>query len=88
MSFPFLENVSGMTATRTAKEGRVNVPLGDAKTELKAIATKEGTTESNLARVLIIDGIQRIQSGEMKFKGPSLEPAKTETAPEPQEVGA
>lgn len=72
-----------MTETRTAKEGRVNVPLGESKNELKAIATKEGTTESNLARVLILDGIQRIQSGEMKFRGPSVElTAATETPTE------
>ena len=73
-----MENVSGMTETRTAKEGRVNVPLGDSKNDLKALAEREGTTESNLARVLILDGIQRINAGEMKFRGPSLEAVPTE----------
>jgi len=62
-----------MSATRTAKEGRVNVPLGNSKKELKSIAAREGTSESNLARVLILHGLQMIKSGEMKFKGPALE---------------
>lgn len=65
-----------MSDTKAPKEGRVNVPLGEKKKALKTIAKKEGTTETNLARVLILDGLDRIQSGELKFRGPSLEPAK------------
>lgn len=61
-----------MSATRTAKEGRVNVPLGKAKSDLKSLAGKSGTSESNLARVLILDGLARLKSGEIKFSGPSL----------------
>lgn len=69
-----------MSATRTAKEGRVNVPLGIRKGDLREIAAGEGTTESNLARVLILDGLDRIKSGEIRFRGPSLEIASSETA--------
>lgn len=72
--FPILETVSSMSETRTAKEGRVNVPLGENKKVLKATARKEGTSESHLARVLIVDGLQRLKSGEFKFRGPSIEP--------------
>jgi hypothetical protein len=62
-----------MSAARTAKEGRVNIPLGEAKKALRSRAKKEGTSESNLGRVLIIDGLRRLESGELKFKGPSVE---------------
>ncbi len=56
-------------------EGRVNVPIGPAKSELGKLARDNGTTESNLARVLLLDGIERLKSGEAKFSGPKLEPA-------------
>jgi len=65
-----------MSATRTAKEGRVNVPLGKSKSELKSAAKKNGTSESNLARVLILDGLDRMKSGEIKFSGPSIAPTE------------
>jgi hypothetical protein len=61
-----------MTETRTAKEGRVNVPLGSNKKILAALAKKEGTSESNLARVLIADGLARLKSGEIRFSGPAI----------------
>lgn len=70
-----------MSETKTTKEGRVNIALGESKKSLRAIAKKEGTTESNLARVLILDGIARLKSGELKFRGPSIEP--TNPTPEP-----
>jgi phage terminase large subunit-like protein len=73
--FPNSENVSDMADTRTAKEGRVNIPLGKAKSNLKALAAKHGTSESNLGRVLILDGLERLRSGEIKFRGPSIEGA-------------
>ena len=61
-----------MSAQRTKTEGRVNVPLGAAKIKLRKLAKESNTNESNLARVLIIDGIERMQSGEVKFQGPSI----------------
>ncbi len=70
-----------MSETRTAKEGRVNVPLGVKKKELASTAKKQGTSESNLARVLILDGLSRLKSGELVFKGPSLEPASEAAQP-------
>lgn len=63
-----------MSETKTTKEGRVNIALRESKKSLRAIAKKEGTTESNLARVLILDGLARLKSGELKFRGPSIEP--------------
>ena len=59
--------------TKTNAEGRVNIPLGKAKQELTALAVKNSTTESNLARVLLIDGIERLKSGVAQFSGPKLE---------------
>jgi hypothetical protein len=72
-----------MSETRTAKEGRVNVPLGSNKKALASFAKKEGTSESNLARVLIVDGLARLKSGEIRFSGPTIEPA----APTPATAG-
>ena len=69
-----------MAETRTAKEGRVNVPLGSHKKTLANLAKKEGTSESNLARVLILDGLSRLKSGEIRFSGPTIEPT-TPTEP-------
>lgn len=54
----------------------MNAPLGKAKTDLDKLAKKEGTTSTNLARVLILDGMQRIASGELRFRGPSIEPVE------------
>jgi hypothetical protein len=59
--------------TRTTAEGRVNIPLGKAKQELAALATANATTESNLARVLLLDGIERLKTGVAQFSGPKLE---------------
>lgn len=78
--FPFLEIVSGMPETKAAKqqgEGRVNVPLGNRKKELRAIAKRDGTTETNLARTLILYCLDRIKSGELRFSGPTIEPIAT-----------
>lgn len=62
-----------MSKTKTNPEGRVNVPLGKAKIDLRTLAKSECTTESNLARVLILDGLERLKSGEIKFRGPSIQ---------------
>jgi hypothetical protein len=56
-------------------EGRVNVPLGQRKRDLQAIAKRDGTTETNLARTLIFYCLDKIKSGELKFSGPSVEPS-------------
>jgi len=58
---------------RKNSEGRVNVPVGNKKAALKREATKIGTTETNLARILILDGLTRLISGEFIVKGPSVE---------------
>jgi len=61
---------------KQATEGRVNVPLGLRKKELRAIAKRDGTTETNLARTLIFYCLDKIKSGELKFSGPSIQPAE------------
>jgi len=58
---------------RKNSEGRVNVPVGTKKAALKREAAKIGTTETNLARILIMDGLARLISGEFVVKGPTLE---------------
>lgn len=50
------------------KEQRVNVPIGSKKSTLRAEAKKAGTTETNLARLLILDGISRLASGEFVIR--------------------
>lgn len=61
-----------MAKTKSPKEGRVNVPIGEKKTLLQKFAREAGTTETSLARTLILDGIERLQRGEAKFTGPRL----------------
>lgn len=56
-------------------EGRVNVPLGSRKKELRAIAKRDGTTETNLARTLIFYCLDQMKAGQLKFSGPSVQPA-------------
>lgn len=58
--------------SKTASEGRVNVPLGPRKKELRAFAKREGTTETNLARTLLLHSLDRLKTGELKFSGPSI----------------
>ena len=64
-----------MTANKQKEipaEGRVNVPLGERKTELREIARRDGTNETMLARTLIFYCLDRIKSGELKFTGPAI----------------
>lgn len=63
------------TESRTEKEGRVNVALGDEKKRLKKLAKKNNTTESNFARVLLTKGMDEVENGNLIFRGPSVEPA-------------
>lgn len=49
-----------MSAISTTKEGRVNVPLGVREQSLAKQANKIGTTKTNLARILLIDGLTRL----------------------------
>lgn len=61
-----------MSVTRTKKEGRVNVPLGEKKKDLVDIAKREGTTETALARLILSEGIDSLKSGATHFNGPKL----------------
>lgn len=66
--------------SKTYSEGRVNVPLGLRKKDLAAIAKRDGTTETNLARTLILYCLDKIQSGELRFSGPAVIPTQEEVA--------
>ncbi len=63
-----------MTKTKTTREGRVNVPLGRHELNLGRQAVRAGTTKTNLARILILDGLERLETGAMVVKPASLEP--------------
>lgn len=65
-----------MCSTRTKTEGRVNIPLGERKKELEKMAAKEGITETALARIILIQGLEAIKAGDAVFSGPKLIPAK------------
>lgn len=65
-----------MAKTKSPKEGRVNVPIGEKKAVLQKFAREAGTTETSLARTLILDGIERLQRGEATFSGPRLVPSE------------
>ena len=60
---------------KQAVEGRVNVPLGTRKNELKAIAKRDGTSETNLARTLIFYCLDGIKAGDLRFSGPAIVPS-------------
>lgn len=77
-----------MADTTTTKEGRVNVPLGGNLKHLGAEATRAGTTKTNLARILILDGISRLQAGESRIKPPSIEVAAAKPARKASRKGA
>jgi hypothetical protein len=55
-----------MKQTTKTNEGRVNVALGPAKlAELDKLAKKNGTSKGGLARAFILDGMERMKSGEI-----------------------
>jgi hypothetical protein len=72
-----------MADTKSVKqpsEGRVNVPLGLRKKELRAFAKREGTTETNFARTLIFYCLDKIKAGDLRFSGPSIQETSAEEA--------
>lgn len=52
--------------------GRVSVDLFEEKKELDRLAKEAGTTGTNLARILIRDGLAKLASGEFKITSPAL----------------
>lgn len=62
-----------MPKTKSNPTGRVSVDLFDDKKELDRQAKDAGTTGTNLARILIRDGLKKLASGEFKITAPSLE---------------
>ena len=56
-----------MSETKSPNEGRVNVALGPQKlAELAKMSKKHGTTRGALARAFILEGIDRIKSGQIE----------------------
>ena len=64
-----------MKVSRTTKEGKVNVALGDKETSLEMQANINGTTKTALARVLILEGLRRLETGAMRYLPATVEPA-------------
>lgn len=64
-----------MKVSRTTKEGKVNVALGDKETSLEMQANINGTTKTALARVLILEGLRRLETGSMRYLPATVEPA-------------
>ena len=60
--------------------GRVCVDLCAGKTDLDKHAAAAGTTGTNLARILIRDGLAKLTSGEVRVTMPALAPTE-EVAP-------
>jgi len=59
-----------------AKEGRVNVAIGSSLALLAQHANKYAMTKTELARILILDGLDKLESGALKVRGPGLEGAR------------
>ncbi len=62
--------------TRKNMEGRVNIPLGPREKALEAQAAMAGVSKTHLGRILILDGLEKIEAGTMKVRGPGLEGAE------------
>lgn len=56
----------------TNPTGRVSVDLFDEKTRLDEFAKASLTTGTNLARILIRDGLDRMMSGKFRVTMPAL----------------
>ena len=61
-----------MPKTSSNPHGRVNVDLLDDKKALEQFAELAGTTPTNLARLLIRDGLEKLKSGKFRISTPSL----------------
>lgn len=53
---------------QVASDLRVNVPLGKHFRTLSDLATRQERTKTSLARILIVDGLKRLSSGEWVIK--------------------
>lgn len=61
-----------MPKQKSNPTGRVSVDLFADKKELDLQAKDAGTTGTNLARILIRDGLAKLASGEFKITTPAL----------------
>ena len=61
-----------MPKQKSNPTGRVSVDLFADKKELDRQAKDAGTTGTNLARILIRDGLAKLASGEFKITSPAL----------------
>lgn len=60
--------MANKTRKRPAADLRVNVPLGKHFRTLSELACQQERTKTALARLLIVDGIKRLTSGEWVIK--------------------
>jgi len=63
-----------MKEIKPTKEGKVNIALGDKETCLEMQAKINGTTKTALARVLILEGLRRLETGAMRYLPATVEP--------------
>ena len=57
--------------------GRVSVDLLGDKKELEMMAAEAGTTATNLARILIRDGLAKLATGEFTISAPTFIPSNS-----------
>ncbi len=65
-----------MSETKLQNEGRVNIALGPQKLkELATLAKKHSTSRGALGRAFIIEGIDRVKTGQLEVaSGVNLNP--------------
>lgn len=68
-----------MPKQKSNPTGRVSVDLLADKKDLDRHAKAAGTTGTNLARILIRDGLEKLESGEFRVTSPGIS-AKEEVA--------
>lgn len=62
--------------TRKNLEGRVNIPLGPREKALEAQAAMAGISKTRLGRILILNGLEKLEAGSLRLREPGLEEAQ------------
>jgi len=76
------------TAPKKTTTGEVSIYLAKEKPELDRHAKAAGTTATNLARILIRAGLERLDSGELRITGPDTEVIAIPTTSQPATANA
>lgn len=58
---------------------RISIDLGRLKPHLEKLAKKSDTSPTSLARLLVMDGIDRLASGDIEVNGPFLKTVKAKS---------